>query len=219
MKNMGLDDVINIIKILFTGLGMALKIFVWTLIFALPLGMLVSILRNSKNKLVANLMKLYILLIRGTPMMLQIIFVYFAPYYLFELSYDRFVAIIIAFVINYAAYFSEIFRSGINSIPKGQKEAAYTLGFNKIQTFLEITLPQLIKAILPPISNEVISLIKTTSLAQVIGITEMFSLAQKQASYHFSVIPLVIAGGYYLILVFLISIVFHKLERRFEYYS
>lgn len=150
--------------------------------------------------------------------MLQIIFVYFAPYYLFHLSYERFTSIIIAFVINYAAYFSEIFRSGINSIPKGQLEAAYTLGFTRFQTFFLIVLPQVIKKILPASSNEVISLIKTTSLAQIIGITEMFSLAQKQSSYNFSIIPLIIAAGYYLVLVFIISIIFNRLEKKLDYY-
>lgn len=151
--------------------------------------------------------------------MLQIIFVYFSPYYLLGITYDRFVAIIVAFVLNYVAYFSEIFRSGINSIPKGQMEAAYTLGFNKIQTFLIIILPQVIKIILPSMSNEVISLLKSTSLAQIIGVTEMFALAQKQASYNFSVIPLCIAGVYYLILVFVVSILFNKLEKKLEYYE
>ena len=151
--------------------------------------------------------------------MLQIIVVYFCPYYMFGISYDRFVAIIIAFVINYAAYFSEIFRSGINSIPEGQKEAAYTLGFNKVQTFFLIILPQVVKIILPSMSNEVISLLKTTSLAQIIGVTEMFSLAQKQASYSFSITPLVLAGGYYLILVFFVSLLFNKCEKKLEYYN
>ena len=151
--------------------------------------------------------------------MLQIIFVYFAPYYIFNMTYDRFTAIIVAFVINYAAYFSEIFRSGINSISQGQREAAYTLGFDKFQTFFLIILPQVIKVVLPPISNEVISLLKTTSLAQIIGVTEMFALAQKQASYNFSVIPLCIAGVYYLILVFVISIIFSKLEKKLDYYN
>ena len=151
--------------------------------------------------------------------MLQIIVVYFCPYYMFGKSYDRFLAIIIAFVINYAAYFSEIFRSGINSIPEGQKEAAYTLGFNKMQTFFLIILPQVVKIILPSMSNEVISLLKTTSLAQIIGVTEMFSLAQKQASYNFSIVPLILAGGYYLILIFFVSIIFNRTEKKLEYYS
>lgn len=216
---MGIDETINVTKILFSGIGVSLKIFVLTLIFSLPLVVIVALARNSKLKLISTITKAYILLIRGTPIMLQIIFVYFAPYYIFNMTYDRFTAIIVAFVINYAAYFSEIFRSGINSISQGQREAAYTLGFDKFQTFFLIILPQVIKVVLPPISNEVISLLKTTSLAQIIGVTEMFALAQKQASYNFSVIPLCIAGVYYLILVFVISIVFSKLEKKLDYYN
>lgn len=216
---MDIDKCINVTKILFSGIGVTLQIFIITLILAIPFGILVAIARNSKCKILSSITKLYILIIRGTPIMLQIIFVYFAPYYLFNLTYDRFTAIIVAFVVNYAAYFSEIFRSGINSIPEGQKEAAYTLGFNKVQTFLLIILPQVIKIILPSMSNEVISLLKTTSLAQIIGVTEMFALAQKQASYNFSVIPLCIAGGYYLILIFFVSIIFNCLEKKLEYYN
>lgn len=216
---MGIDKCINVTKILFSGIGITLKIFILTLILAIPLGVIVAIARNSKNKIISSIIKLYILIIRGTPIMLQIIFVYFAPYYLFNVTYDRFTAIIIAFVINYAAYFSEIFRSGLNSIPEGQKEAAYTLGFNKVQTFLLIILPQVIKIILPSMSNEVISLLKSTSLAQIIGVTEMFALAQKQASYNFSVIPLCIAAGYYLCLIFVVSILFNRFEKKLDYYS
>ena len=216
---MNLEQIVNVAKILFSGIGVSLRIFVLTFMFSIPLGVIVAILRNSKSKIISLLIKGYILLIRGTPMILQIIVVYFCPYYMFGISYDRFVAIIIAFVVNYAAYFSEIFRSGINSIPDGQKEAAYTLGFNKVQTFFLIILPQVVKIILPSMSNEVISLLKTTSLAQIIGVTEMFSLAQKQASYNFSIVPLVLAGGYYLILVFFVSILFNKCEKKLEYYS
>ena len=216
---MGIDETITVTTILFSGIGVSLKIFIFTLIFSLPLGIIVALARNSKCKLISAITKSYILLIRGTPIMLQIIFVYFAPYYIFNMTYDRFTAIILAFVINYAAYFSEIFRSGINSIPEGQREAAYTLGFNKFQTFFLIILPQVVKVVLPPVSNEVISLLKTTSLAQIIGVTEMFALAQKQASYNFSVIPLCIAGAYYLILVFMVSVIFSKLEKKLDYYS
>ena len=216
---MNLDQVLNVSKILFSGIGMSLQIFILTFVFSIPLGIIVAVMRNSKCKIISYLMRLYILLIRGTPIMLQIIVVYFCPYYMFGVSYDRFVAIIIAFVINYAAYFSEIFRSGINIIPEGQREAAYTLGFNKVQIFFLIVLPQVVKIILPSMSNEVISLLKTTSLAQIIGVTEMFALAQKQASYNFSIVPLVIAGGYYLILVFFVSILFNKFEKKLEYYS
>ena len=216
---MNLEQTINVIKILFSGIGVSLQIFFLSFILSIPLGILVAVLRNSKCKIISMIMKLYVLVIRGTPIMLQIIIVYFCPYYLFNISYDRFLAIILAFVINYAAYFSEIFRSGINSIPEGQKEAAYTLGFNKVQTFFLILLPQVIKIVLPAMSNEVISLLKTTSLAQIIGVTEMFALAQKQASYNFSVIPLCIDGGYYLIMVFFVSIVFSRAEKKLQYYS
>lgn len=212
-------EIFDLCKILFSGLGTTLSIFFITLILSIPLGIVVAILRNSKNILISKIMALYILIIRGTPMILQIIVVYFAPYYIFKTYIDRFLAIIIAFVINYAAYFSEIFRSGINSIPKGQSEAACTLGLNIFQIYIYIILPQVIKKVLPATSNEVISLIKTTSLAQTIGIVEMFSLAQKQANYLFSIIPLILAGGYYLVLVGIISVVFNKAEKKLRYYS
>lgn len=215
---MSVLEIVNVCKILFSGIGTLLEIFFITLVLALPLGLLVAVARNSKCKILSFLMKNYILLIRGTPIMLQIIVVYFCPYYMFGKSYDRFLAIIIAFTINYAAYFSEIYRSGIEAVPKGQIEAAYTLGFSKLQTFFEIILPQVIKNVLPAMSNEVISLLKTTSLAQIIGIAEMFSLAQKQASYNFSIIPLCIAGVYYLILVFVVSMLFNIFEKRLSYY-
>lgn len=214
-----MDNFLNLIRILSEGLGTTLLIFVLTLILGIPAGILVAIARNSKCKIVNLITKLYILIIRGTPMMLQIIFIYFAPYYLFKVTYDRFIAIIIAFVVNYAAYFAEIFRSGILSIPKGQKEAAFTLGFSKTQTFFRILLPQIIKRILPAMSNEVISLIKTTSLAQVIGITEIFALAQKQASYQFSILPLCVAGLMYLVLCAIITYAFNKAEKKYSYYT
>ena len=216
---MNLNQVINVCTVLLSGIGTLLEIFFITLVLALPLGLIVALARNSKCKILSWIMKNYILLIRGTPMILQIIIVYFCPYYLFNVTYDRFLAIIIAFTINYAAYFAEIFRSGIMAIPNGQREAAYTLGFNKMQTFFIIILPQVIKNVLPAMSNEVISLLKTTSLAQTIGIAEMFSLAQKQASYNFSIVPLCIAGLYYLILIFIVSMIFNYYEKKLSYYQ
>ncbi len=216
---MDISKIENICRILFSGLGTSLLIFIITLVLSIPLGIVVALLKKTTNKLVSSLTTLYILVIRGTPMVLQIIFVYFAPYYILKISLDRFLAIIIAFALNYAAYFSEIFRSGINSISIGQIEASYTLGLNKIQTFIYIILPQVIKAILPASSNEVVSLIKTTSLAQIIGVSEMFSLAQKQSNYNFSVVPLVIAGGYYLVIVGVISFIFKKVEKKLQYYN
>ena len=212
-------ELFNLCKILFSGLGTTLSIFCITLLISVPLGIVVAILKNSKNKLISRIIAVYILIIRGTPMILQIIFVYFAPYYIFRIYIDRFLAIIIAFVINYTAYFSEIFRSGINSIPKGQSEAACTLGLNMFQIYIYIILPQVIKKVLPASSNEVISLVKTTSLAQTIGIVEMFSLAQKQANYLFSITPVILAGGYYLVLVGIISAIFNKAEKKLEYYN
>lgn len=216
---MTIENIINLLKILCNGLGTTLSIFILTLIIGIPVGILVAVARNSKYKILNYIMKLYILIIRGTPMMLQIIFVYFAPYYMFHISYNRFIAVIFAFIINYAAYFAEIFRSGMLSIPKGQKEAAYTLGMNQYQTFFKILLPQIIKRILPSLSNEVISLIKTTSLAQVIGVTEVFALAQKQASFQFSILPLCIAGLIYLFGCIIITYGFNKMEKKLDYYT
>ena len=217
--NMNMDQILNLVKLLGTGMGTTLQIFFLTLVFAIPLGILIALGKNSKNKIIAGITKLYILIIRGTPLMLQIIFVYFGPYYLCQITYDRFTAIIIAFVINYAAYFAEIFRTGMNSIPKGQQEAALTLGMKKSQTFFSILLPQIVKRILPAMSNEVISLTKTTSLAQIIGVTEMFSLAQKQASFQFSILPLCVAGVFYLIMCGIVTLAFHQAEKKLDYYK
>ena len=216
---MDMSNIINLTKILLDGLGITLSIFLLTLVIGIPIGIIIAIAQNSKYKIIVWLIKIYILIIRGTPMILQIIFVYFAPYYLFNITYNRFAAVILAFVINYAAYFAEIFRSGILSVPKGQKEAAFTLGMTKAQTFLRISLPQIIKRILPALSNEVISLIKTTSLAQIVGVTEIFALAQKQSSFQFSIIPLCIAGSIYLILCAGITLAFHKAEKELDYYT
>ena len=155
---------------------------------------------------------------RGTPLLLQIICIYFAPYYLFKFSYNRFIAVAIAFTLNYAAYFGEIFRGGIESIPKGQWEVAFTLGFTKIKTFFIVILPQAIKRILPSISNEVITLVRDTSLAQVIGVTELFAFAQKQANYKFSIIPLLVAGLIYLLISVILTYMFNYTERKLEYY-
>ena len=215
---MDLNYFIKLMKILLDGTKVSLRIFAITLIFAIPLGILVSALSISKNKIISKIIKLYILLMRGTPLLLQIICIYFAPYYLFKFSYNRFIAVIIAFTLNYAAYFGEIFRGGIESIPKGQWEVAFTLGFTKIKTFFIVILPQAIKWILPSISNEVITLVRDTSLAQVIGVTELFAFAQKQANYKFSIIPLLVAGLIYLLISVILTYIFNYTERKLEYY-
>jgi len=215
---MNIAYLLKLIKMLLEGFGTSFKIFSITLIVSIPLGIFVSILASSKNKVIYIFIKIYILIMRGTPLLLQIICIYFAPYYLFKVSYDRFIAVIIAFSLNYSAYLGEIFRGGIASIPIGQWEAGYTLGFNKLKTFLIIILPQVIKKVIPAISNEVITLVRDTSLAQVIGITELFSIAQKQANFKFSIIPLLVAGLIYLIISSLLTLIFKKFEDRLNYY-
>ncbi len=215
---MDFNYLVKLLKILLEGMQVSLEIFAITLVFAIPLGIIVSVLSISKNKIISKITKLYILLMRGTPLLLQIICIYFAPYYLFKISYNRFIAVIIAFTLNYSAYFGEIFRGGIESIPKGQWEVAFTLGFTKVKTFFIIIFPQAIKRILPSISNEVITLVRDTSLAQVIGVTELFAFAQKQANYKFSIIPLLIAGLIYLLISIILTYIFNYAERKLEYY-
>lgn len=209
----------NLLPILSEGFVMSLKIFCLTLLFAIPLGVLVALGRMSRFKPLSWLMRAYILVMRGTPLLLQLMVVCYGPYYIFEISYDRFLAAIIAFVLNYAAYFAEIFRGGILSIPQGQWEASETLGFTKIQTFFRVILPQVFKRILPASSNEVITLVKDTALAQVIGVIELFSLAKKQASNKVNVMPLFVAGIYYLLFNWLLSFFFGMMERKLDYYK
>lgn len=210
---------LKLISILFQGMLVSLKIFGLTLLFSIPLGFIVAMGKMSKHKLISAPISVYILIMRGTPLILQMIFIYFGPFYLFNLSYDRFTAAIIAFSINYAAYFSEIFRGGMESMPVGQYEASASLGFTKTQTFFHIILPQVIKRIVPASANEVITLIKDTALAQVIAVTELFSLAQKQSSFKFSVAPLFVAGIFYFVLNWILSMLFSYIEKRLNYYK
>ena len=161
---------------------------------------------------------LYIQIMRGTPLILQLIFVYFAPFYIFGASYDRFTACILAFVINYSAYFSEIYRSGLQSIDRGQYEAAKVLGFSKAYTFFHIILPQVIKRILPALGNEVITLVKDTALAQTIGVAELFRVAQTASSREFSTVPIFIAGIFYFVMNYIVSRLFTIGERKLDYY-
>jgi len=194
------------------------QIFFLTLLFSLPLGLVISFGRMSKIRPVSWLVKLYIDIMRGTPLILQLIVVYFGPYYLFRLNIERFIAAIIAFVLNYAAYFAEIFRGGIQSIPKGQYEASEVLGFTKTQTFMRIILPQVIKRILPPVSNEVITLVKDTALVQVLGVSELFRVANNEASRISSTTPLFIAGVFYFVMNWIVTRVFHYAEDKLNYY-
>ena len=204
------------------GMAVSTQIFVITLLFSLPLGLVIAFGRMSKNKLIQTIVKVYISIMRGTPLMLQLMVVYFGPYYLFRIkvgSSYRLWATFIGFVINYAAYFAEIYRSGIQSMPVGQYEAAEILGYGKAQTFFKIILPQVIKRILPPISNEVITLIKDTALVNIIGIAELFTVSKEQTRLINSVTPMFVAGIFYLIMNGIITRIFVFLEKRFDYYK
>ena len=203
------------------GFLVTVQIFVLTLLFSLPLGMLVAFGRMSRCKIIKLIAKLYISVMRGTPLMLQIIVVYFAPYYMFRMKMGpgyRFPAVIIAFVINYAANFAEIYRSGIESMPNGQYEAAQVLGYNKAQTFIRIILPQVIKRVLPSITNETITLVKDTSLAFTISIAEMFTVAKQIGAAQTSVMPLLAAGIFYYVFNLIVATVMEYIEKRLSYY-
>lgn len=206
---------------LLEGLLVSFQIFALTLIFSLPLGLIVALGRMSRNFFVRNIIKIYISIMRGTPLMLQLMVVYFGPYYIFgwTLSRDyRFIAVIIGFVLNYAAYFAEIYRGGIESMPIGQYEAAKVLGYTKTQTFMRIILPQVIKRILPSVTNEIITLIKDTSLAFVISVSEMFTAAKAIASSQASVIPYLAAGLFYYIFNYIVAFAMEGVEKKFSYY-
>ena len=203
------------------GLLVSVIIFVLTLVFAFPLGLLVALGRMSANGILRWVSKVYISVMRGTPLMLQMLVVYFGPYYLFGVSlknYPAFLAALIAFSLNYAAYFAEIYRAGIESIPVGQYEAAQVLGYSRVQTFFKIILPQVIKRILPPVTNEVITLVKDTSLAQVISVIEMFTTAKQLANAMSSMVPLMVAGVFYYVFNFVVAMVMEWIEKRLNYY-
>ncbi len=200
--------------------GKSFSIFILTLLFSMPLGWLVYFGRKSKLKPLSWLVKVYISIMRGTPLMLQLIIWYFAPYYLWGMNIGgyKFTAIILGFAFNYAAYFAEIYRSGIESMPIGQYEAAQLLGYNKYQTFLKIILPQVIKRVLPSITNEVITLVKDTSLAYSVSYTEMFAIAKQIAAAETTIIPLVAAGVFYYIFNALVAWVMELIEKKLNYY-
>ena len=206
---------------LMKGMGVTAEIFFLTLLFSLPLGLLVAFGRMSKNGIIRMISKIYISVLRGTPLMLQLIVVYFAPFYVFHLKVGnyRFPAIIIAFALNYAAYFAEIYRAGLESMPVGQYEAARVLGYSRLQTFVRIILPQVIKRILPPVTNETITLVKDTSLAFVLAQAEMFTMAKQIAAKETSIMPLMIAGVFYYLFNLIVATVMERIEKSLNYYK
>lgn len=214
-------SIMSIIQHLGSGMLITTEIFVLTLLFSLPLGLVIAFGRMSKISVVRNITKIYISIMRGTPLMLQLMVVYFGPFYLFGIKISqsyRFIAVIIGFVLNYAAYFAEIYRSGIESMPVGQYEAAKVLGYGKFQTFFKIIMPQVIKRILPPVTNEVITLVKDTSLAFVIAVSEMFTAAKLIAAAQTTMVPFIVAGVFYFIFNFIVAFGMEKLEKKLNYY-
>ena len=204
------------------GFLVSLQIFAFTLLGSLPLGMLVAFARMSRVKPLALLARFYISIMRGTPLMLQMFAIYFVPYYVFGISLttdSKWYATIVAFIVNYAAYFAEIYRSGIQSIPRGQHEAAQVLGYSKAQTFVRIVLPQVIKRIMPSMTNEVITLVKDTSLAFSIGVIEMFTVAKQLVASQVSMLPFAIAAAFYWIFNLLVDFVAGQIERKLSYYQ
>ena len=206
---------------LMEGFGITCLIFILTLVLSLPLGLIVTFGSMSKIKPIKYLTRTFVWIIRGTPLMLQIIIVFYGPGLWFNASIKnfRFTAIIIAFVINYACYFSEIYRGGIESIPKGQYEACYVLGMTKLQTFFKVILPQVFKRIIPSISNEVITLVKDTSLARVIAVIELIKVAEDVMRINGSLWPLLYTGVFYLVFSGILTVLFNKIEKKLDYYK
>lgn len=204
------------------GMLVSIQIFLVTLIFSLPFGLVIAFGRMSKNVIISSIVKFYISVMRGTPLMLQLMVVYFGPYYIFGIKVTnsyRLWAAFIGFVINYAAYFAEIYRGGIQSMPVGQYEAAQLLGYNKFQTFFRIILPQVMKRIMPSVTNEVITLVKDTSLAFTISVMEMFTMAKALASSQTSMVPFMAAGLFYYIFNLLMAVVMEWIEKKLSYYQ
>ena len=202
------------------GLGKTCAIFFLTLLFSLPLGMIVALLRMSKVKVVSAITRFFITVIRGTPLMLQLLAVTYGPYYLFgaNVSRNKLIPVVIAFSINYAAYFAEIYRGGIESIPIGQYEAAEVLGYTKFQTFMRIILPQVIKRIMPSVTNEVVTLVKDTAMAFTVSYQEMFTIGKQIANSQTSFMPFVVAGVFYYVFNAIVDYLMGRIEKSLDYY-
>ncbi|MEF2656430.1 MAG: amino acid ABC transporter permease [Eggerthellaceae bacterium] len=206
---------------LFEGLGLTAWIFVVTLVGSLPLGIVVALCRMSRFAPLALIARFYISILRGTPLMLQLMAIMFGPYALFGISLSsewKYGACAIGFILNYSAYFAEIYRSGIQSIPKGQYEAAMVLGYSRAQTFTKIVLPQVIKVITPAMGNEIITLVKDTSLAFVLGITEMFTVSRAISASEISMVPYALAALIYWVCCLFIEFIIGRVEKKLSYY-
>ena len=212
---------LTMIKLMAEGMTKTCAIFFLTLLFSLPLGMIVAMMRMSKSKIISGITRVIISILRGTPLMLQLLAVTYGPYYLFEVSgfRNKLIPVVIAFAINYAAYFAEIYRGGIESMPVGQYEAAEVLGYTKTQTFFHIILPQVVKRIMPSITNEVITLVKDTSLAFTVSYAEMFTVGKQIANSETSFMPFLVAGVFYFVFNAVVDFVMGKIEKSMDYYK
>lgn len=211
----------SVVRQLGNGMLATLGIFLLTLLFSLPLGLLIAAVRMSRFKVLQWIARIYISIMRGTPLMLQLLVVFFAPYYVFGVSTPymyRFYAVIIGFSLNYAAYFAEIYRSGIQSIPQGQREAAQVMGYSRNRTFFHIIFPQMVKRVMPPVTNEIITLVKDTSLAFALAYTEMFTMAKQIAAAQASLMPLFVAGLFYYVFNFIVAFGMEAIEKKLDYY-
>ena len=202
------------------GLGRTCAIFFLTLLFSLPLGMIVALLRMSKNRFVSGVMRVYISVLRGTPLMLQLLAVTYGPFYLFGagVAREKLIPVVIAFSLNYAAYFAEIYRGGIESMSRGQYEAAEVLGYSRFQCFTRIILPQVVKRILPSVTNEVVTLVKDTSMAFTVAYQEMFTIGKQIANSQTSFVPFLVAGVFYYVFNLLVDFVMGRGEKALSYY-
>ena len=212
----------SIVQQIIGGFGTTLFIFFFTLLFSMPLGIIFALARMSKFKPLNLFMQVCISILRGTPLMLQLIVVFFMPYYVFGIKLStgwRVYAALIGFSINYAAYFGEIFRAGIQAVPVGQHEAAEVLGYTKGQAFLRIILPQVIKRILPSITNEVVTLVKDTSMAFTVSYQEMFTIGKQIANSQTSFVPFIVAGVFYYVFNAIVGFVMGRVEKRMNYYK
>lgn len=196
----------------------SLRVFFLTLVLSLVFGLVVAKGKMTKIAPIRWIVDLYIQIMRGTPLILQLIFVYFAPFYVFGATFSRFTAVIVAFVLNYSAYFAEIYRSGLQAMDIGQYEAAKVLGFSRSYTFIHIVMPQVMKNIMPSLANEVITLVKDTALAQTIGVSELFRVAQTASSREFSTVPIFVAGLFYFIMNYVVAKIFAIIEKKLDYY-
>ena len=211
----------GVLEQLALGFLVTLELFAITLVLALPIGLLIAFCMMSKFRPLRWVFKVIVWVVRGTPLMLQLLAVTYGPYYLFELpvSRNKLIPVVIAFAINYAAYFAEIYRGGIESMPVGQYEAAEVLGYTKVQTFIHVILPQVFKRIMPSITNEVVTLVKDTSMAFTVSYQEMFTIGKQIANSETSFVPFLVAGVFYFVFNAVVDFVMGRVEKRMSYYQ